>query len=382
MTDRLLPNWITAYMAYTAESESPDEYHRWVAFSVLAGALRRQVFFDMGYFQLYANQYIVLVGPPGRCKKSTSMRIGRTLLGGVPGIKFTTDSVTRERLIQDLTQAYSDGHSSMTAYSSELATLLTSSGMDMVAFLTDIYDSPHEWSHQTKMGGMNKIKAPYLNLIAATTPDWISKAMPMDTVGIGLTSRVVFVFQDTPRIRDPFPELSPEQVELQKFLVHDLNIIATLQGEFTLSPAAKEMYTVWYKQHTAEPNPTKDKRLNGYFDRKPMHLLKLGMVVSAATKNELVMTDQDIRDALAMLEQVEEAMPKVFANVGRNPLSASIDEIEDAIRETGEEGLPVAFLLKNFKHDLRKDEIAEAINSLMERGEIRVAGSPPRYIHI
>src|SRR3954464_12186530 len=121
---RLLPNWIQAYLAYTAESESPEEYHKWVAISVIAGALRRRVFFPMGYFQLYPNQYIVMVGPPGRCKKSTAMRIGRALLGAVPDLKFTTDSVTRERLIQDLTQAHSDGHSSMTAYSSELATLL------------------------------------------------------------------------------------------------------------------------------------------------------------------------------------------------------------------------------------------------------------------
>lgn len=383
MTDRILDDWVKSYLVYTAESESPDEYHRWVAFSVIAGALRRKVFFNMSYFQLYANQYIVLVGPPGRCKKSTSMRIGRTLLGGVPGIKFTTDSVTRERLIQDLTQAYSDGHSSMTAYSSELATLLTSSGMDMVAFLTDIYDSPHEWSHQTKMGGMNKIKAPYLNLIAATTPDWISRAMPMDTVGIGLTSRVVFVYQDTPRIKDPFPVLSQEQVKLQDYLVHDLNIIATLQGEFILSPGAKEFYTNWYKQHLAEPNPTKDKRLNGYFDRKPMHILKLGMVISAATKNDLVLTEQDIDRSLEMLGQVEDAMPKVFANVGRNPLSANTDELEEAIRDAGPQGLPAGYLLKHFKHDLRKDEIAEVINSLMERGEIvLIAGNPPRYVHV
>ena len=383
MTDRILENWIQAYLAYTAESESPEEYHKWVAFSVIAGALRRQVFFNMSYFQLYANQFVVLVGPPGRCKKSTSMRIGRTILGGVPGIKFTTDSVTRERLIQDLTQAYSDGHSSMTAYSSELATLLTSSGMDMVAFLTDIYDSPHEWSHQTKMGGMNKIKAPYLNLIAATTPDWISKAMPMDTIGIGLTSRVVFVYQDTPRIKDPFPVLSPEQVKLQEYLVHDLNIIATIQGEFLLSPGAKALYTKWYLQHLAEPNPTKDKRLNGYFDRKPMHILKLSMVISAATKNDLELTEFDIESALTMLGDVEDAMPKVFANVGRNPLSANIDEMEEAIRDAGEAGLSMAYILKHFKHDLRKDEIAEVVNSLVERGELRlIPGNPPRYVHI
>lgn len=376
---RVLSNWIQAYLAYTAESESPEEFHKWVAISVLAGALRRRVFFAMGYFNLYANEYIVLVGPPGRCKKSTAMRIGRTILTGIPDIKFTTDSVTRERLIQDLTQSYADGHSSMTAYSSELATLLTSSGMDMVSFLTDIYDSPPEWSHQTKMGGTNKIKAPYLNLIAATTPDWIAKAMPMDTVGIGLTSRVVYVYQDTPRIKDPFPVLSAEQIELQQLLVKDLNQIAMLSGQFELDPKAKAFYSEWYKARLAQPNPTGDSRLNGYFERKPMHVLKLAMVVSAATKDGLVLTEFDIQHALILLEEVEERMPKVFANVGKNPLAADTDEVESAIAEKGSEGMGTGELLGRFKHALRKDELAEVLATLLDRNIIKVGGSPPRY---
>ena len=200
MTNRLIKgeSWIKAYLAYTAESESPEEYHTWTAISVIAGALRRHVFFDMSYFMLYPNMFIVLVGPAGRCKKSTAMRLGRELLIQVPGMEFTSDSTTRERLIQDLSQAYKDGQSALTAYSSEFASLLTSSGMDMVVFLTDIFDCPTEWTHKTKSGGTNKIKSPFLNLEGATTPDWISKAMPLDTIGIGLTSRMIFVYQDVP----------------------------------------------------------------------------------------------------------------------------------------------------------------------------------------
>jgi Protein of unknown function (DUF3987) len=375
---RLLPNWVQAYLTYTAESESPEEFHKWVAISVIAGALRRRVFFPMGYFNLYANQYIVMVGPPGRCKKSTAMRIGRTILGAVPGLKFTTDSVTRERLIQDLTQAQEDGHSSMTAYSSELATLLTSSGMDMVAFLTDIYDSPNEWAHQTKMGGTNKITSPYLNLIAATTPDWIAKAMPMDTVGIGLTSRIVFVYQDTPRIKDPFPVLSAEQIAMQEYLLHDLNHIATLGGEFSLTPEAKSYYSEWYKSRLEQPNPTGDDRLNGYFERKPMHTLKLAMVVSAAQKNDLRLTQDDIEVSLALLTEVEGKMKKVFANVGKNPLSADMDAVAAAVAAEPQ-GISHGELIGRFKHSLRKDELAEVLDLLMTQGMLTMGGVPPRY---
>lgn len=376
-SSRMVPNWIDAYLAYTGESESPEEYHRWVAISVIAGVLRRRVFFPMGYFNLYPNQYIVLVGPPGRCKKSTAMRIGRTLIGEVSVVKFTTDSVTRERLIQDLTQASQDGHSSMTAYSSELATLLTSSGLDMVAFLTDIYDSPPEWSHQTKMGGTNKIKAPYLNLIAATTPVWMAKALPMDTVGIGLTSRIIFVFQDTPRVRSPFPELSSDQIELQKMLIHDLHQIAMIAGEFKLTPDARQYYVNWYEDRLLNPNPTGDNRLDGYFERKPMHVLKVAISVSAAVKDDTLITVEDMTAALKMLEGAEATMPKVFANVGKNPLSADTDEVHAAIKAAGQDGVTQGDLMRRFKHSLRRDELIEVLETLVTRGEVKIAGSQP-----
>lgn len=377
MPPRRLSNWLKAYLAFTAESESPEEYHLWVAISTIAGAIRRKAFFNMGYFLLYPNMYIVLVGPAGRCKKSTAMRIGRGMLSSVPGLNFTTDSTTRERLIQDLSQAFVDGHSSMTAFSSEFASLLTSSGMDMVVFLTDIFDSPSEWAHKTKTGGTNKIKAPYLNLIGATTPDWIAKAMPLDTVGIGLTSRIVFVFQDTPRVRPPFPTLSPEQMQLRELLVEDLVSMSQISGEYVLTPEARQLYTEWYEARVERPNVSGDPRLNGYYERKPMHLLKLAIIISASFRDETVIHPNDLQMALSLFDQVEDKMTKVFANVGKNPLTVDYDEIEAAIAASG--GVAdFAELMSKFKHSVRKDELAEVLETLVSMKKI-VPGANQQY---
>lgn len=364
---RNLENWLEGYLVYTAESESPTDFHLWVGASVIAGALEREVFFDMGYFQLYPNIYSVLVSPPGRCKKSTAMRIGRKFLSQVQGIKFTTDSTSREKMIQDLSQAHKDGQSAMTAYSSEFATLLTTSGMDMVVFLTDIYDSPNEWAHTTKSGGTNKIKAPCLNLIGGTTPDWMARAMPLDTVGIGLTSRIVFCYQDTPREKDPFPELSPAQVELAGLLTEDLIQISQIAGQYILEPDAKEYYRAWYKER-GERN-LGDPRLSGYFERKPMHLLKLAMVLSAAVSDETIITLPVLEQTLAMLEVTEESMHQVFAGVGRNPLNADLEGTIATLLSSGE-GISRGDLLDKFRHNVRKEEMAEILDTLQESGYV------------
>jgi hypothetical protein len=373
---RKLPNFIQAYLAFTAESESPEDFHKWCAVSIIGGAMRRRCFTDMGYFLLYPNLFVVLVSPPGRCKKSTAMRIARSLLGEVPDLNFTTDSVTRERMILDMSQSFKDGHSSMTAFSSEFASLLTSSGMDMVVFLTDIFDSPNEWSHRTKVGGTNKIKAPCLNLIGATTPDWIAKSMPLDTVGIGLTSRIIFVYQDKPRVRPAFPKLSPEQLALQPLLVHDLQQIAMIDGEYLLAPEAKAMYEEWYQGRIENPNDTGDPRLNGYFERKPMHLLKLCMIVAASFTDEKVISEEHFKLSLQLMNEAESKMPRVFASVGKNPFGADMEEVIAYIAAADGEFVGLPEILSRMKHSLRKDELTEVLDTLVVMGVLVMAQGP------
>jgi hypothetical protein len=376
MPERLIESsWLDAYLAYTAESESPEEYHLWTGISVIAGALQRHVFFDMGYFLLYPNMYIVLVGPPGRCKKSTAMRIGRDVLKAVPSAKFTADSTTREKLIINLSQALKDGASAMTAHSTEFATMLTSSGMDMVVFLTDIFDCPPSWEHDTKAGGKNTIKAPFLNLLGATTPDWISRAMPLDTIGVGLTSRIIFVHQDTPREADPIPRLTDAQKALAQILISDLIGIASLSGEYKLSTEADAHYREWYRARLKNPNPTGDPRLAGYFERKPMHLLKLAMIVAASRRDALVIEEPDMVGAMEILEKIESKMTRVFSGVGKNPLQADKEAVLIAIIESGKGGMTMGELLGMFNYSLRKDELAEVLDTLMLIGAIKLSGN-------
>lgn len=374
MTSRLLPNWLEAYMAYTAESRSPDEFHLWTGIVTIAGAIRRKAWFNFDYFELFPNLYVVLVAPAGRCKKSTAMRIGRKLLAQVPGVNFTTDSTTRERLIVDLAAAHADGHSSMTAYASEFGSLLTSSGMDMVTFLTDIYDCPTEWAHKTKMGGTNKIKAPWLNLYGGTTPDWIARALPLDTVGIGLTSRIIFIYQDTPRVRKAFPKLSDAQKKLGELLLKDLVTISLISGQYILGPDAEEFYEAWDLKNQTE-RMIDDPRLSGYYERKPMHIIKLSMTLAAAERDETVLRKDDIEKAIELLDRIEPAMARTFSAVGKNPLTLDIEQALVAITISGEEGISYGELLNRFKHSVRKDELDEVLNTLQLIGAIKAVAN-------
>jgi hypothetical protein len=92
-------------MNFTRASESPDAYHFWTGVGTIAGTLRRRVWLDMRHFQWTPNFCIILVGPPGVANKSTTIRIGSSLLAQVDGIHFGPQSMTWQSLIQTLEQS-------------------------------------------------------------------------------------------------------------------------------------------------------------------------------------------------------------------------------------------------------------------------------------
>jgi hypothetical protein len=250
--------------------------------------------------------------------------------------------------------------------------------MDMVVFLTDIYDCPEEWTHKTKMGGTNKIKAPYLNIEGGTTPDWIARSLPLDTIGIGLTARIIFVYSDTPRIRDPFPKMSQDQKDLGEILVKDLIKISLISGQYLMDAEADAFYRAWDLK-MQEDRTNRDPRLSGYYERKGMHLIKVAMVVAASQRDETILTKSDIEKALELLDHIEPAMAKTFSAVGKNPLTLDIENVLAAV--ITKPGISYGELLNMFRHSVRKDELDEVMTTLQMIGYVRAAqeGDGPHY---
>lgn len=360
-------------MEYTAESEAPEIYHRWTALATIAGALRRRVWFEMGYFTLYPNNYVVLTGPPG-AKKTTAMNVGRRFLAASKATKFVVDSTSREQLIYDMSKIDMEGTAAMTAYSGEFGTLLTTSEMNMVLFLIEMYDAGEDYEHRTRGGGPHKIVKPALNIVGCTTPDWLSAGMPLQTAGIGLLSRMIFAYADGPQGSQPFPELTPRQVELAAHIIDDLSEMAKLSGCMTLAPDAKAFYKDWYdnkRQTVAAADP----RLTGYYSRKPIHVLKTAMAFAVARGEDLVITMESLTDSFAALDLVESRLPFAFEATGKNPLRLDYHHVQLAI-ENNPKGLSRPELMRLFKHTVRQEELIEVLNTLHDIGAIKRVYGP------
>lgn len=341
-TSRVLDDWIKGYLEYTKELESPTSFHLWTALSVIASAVRRNVVLDQGAYPLYPHMFVILTGPPGIVAKSTTIRLGRTLLYGVEGIKFGPDAVTVEELIRQLEKAGTDEASSaLTIHSTELSDLIEPSGIKMISFLTSIYDGDVKWEYATKGQGRNFVKNPVVNLLGGTTPDWIANGLPVQAIGHGFTSRVIFVYEDKPRHLNPFPS-APDK-ELVKALINDLDHISRIKGEFTWGEGSRELYADYYTKIFRTTVP--DYRVEGYYRRKKNHLLKVAMLISLAGGDDLVLRPRDIEEAWDLLDDTERRMARTFSSVGKYEYASDLERILAEIQDSGEEGMRASDIL-------------------------------------
>lgn len=385
MATRKYDNWLKGYMEYSSFSEAPDKFHFWTGISTIAGALRRRVYIDQAYFQWTPNFYIIFVAPPGIVSKSTTLSIGMRLLRQIPGIHFGPDAVTWQALTEALANSTESvlmpdkmyhPMSCITIASSEFGTFLNPKDREMVDVLVSLWDGQlGVWEKRTKTQGSDMIENPWINIAACTTPSWIAGNFPDYMIGGGFTSRCVFVYAENKRKLVAYPSMHvPKEFKvMEKALVHDLEIISSLCGEFRLSKDAQVFGEKWYQDHYSnEQNDLNNARFAGYLARKQTHIHKLAMVLSAADGRTapLVIQQEHLEAASEITTSLEADMPRVFSQIGLIGITKHTDDVLQLLKRAGE--MERKALVRHTYNIMGPDEFGKAIESLLQAGFIKV----------
>lgn len=379
---RRLKNWIKAYMQYTEHSESPERFHFWTAVSTIAGVLRRKVWIDMGYFEWTPNFFIFLVAPPGIVSKSTSANIGMDLLRQVEGIKFGPSALTWQGLVKFLSEsieAYPMDDEllgtkyemcSLTCLASELGTLLDPKNREMIDLFVDLWDGRRgEWTKYTKMEGLERIVNPWINILACTTPSWIAENMNNQFIGGGFASRSVFVFSEMKRRLVPYPflEMQTGHFELIEHLVNDLGHIGKLRGPFRLTEDAITWGTKWYSDHYSRLTETTSERFAGSLARKQTHIHKLAMVLSASSRDDMYITEKELRNAEQAVSELELDMPRAFSLMNKEQLADYASEALQKLDIIGKIARDM-FFREYFMRKVSYETFNKVLDSLINSG--------------
>lgn len=371
--------------------ESPKFMRFWAGVSALGGALRKKVWIENFYFKWTPNFFIVFVAPPGIVTKSTTADVATELLRAVPGIHFGPNSVTWQSLVTSFAQSseyfkYGDEHipmSAITLVSRELGSLIDPRNGDIVNLFIELWDGSKTYEKQTKMSGNDMVEGPWINLLGATTPSWISNNVPAHMVGGGLISRCVFLYADKKAKFVPHPgkEVPPGIAEMKLRLIQDLEHISlNMVGPYEQTPEATAWEAAWYKDMwTNAADRYNDDQVMGYLARKQAHVNKLSMILAAARSDELVITEEIFRLADTMLLDTEADMAKVFEKIGKSETAVQAEKLLTVIRKSG--GLPFEAAYKHV-HTFFPDfsGFEDVLNGLVRSGQVEMRATVAGYV--
>ncbi len=370
---RRLPDWLDGWMRYTKNSEPCDLYRKWVGISVVASCLRRKCRLEWGVgAEFFPNMYIVLIGPSG-ARKGTAMKPALEFLRK-KGIRLAAECTTQQGLIRELNTSTTGAdidvvtgemkgqHSSLTIFSPELTVFLGYGMRELISYLTDWYDCRAPWIYRPKNKDLvDEIPATWVNILGGTTPELLRATLTEEAWGSGLLSRIIFVYASKKGKTVAVPTLTAEEIRLRDDLEADMDSIMITDGEYKLTNELWTDWVAWYTAHS-EDTPFEDSKFDGYCTRRPVHLLKLCMIMNASRDGGMVLSDDDFDRALKTLLEVEKPMENAFGGIGTSRLADIQYRIMKTIQE--ERKIKASELLRRFHQDITEADLKDVMISL------------------
>jgi hypothetical protein len=375
--------WLGEYLQYTLGHEAPDIFHFWVGVSVLQSVIRRNIYFEHGYYRIYPNAYIILVAPPGKCRKSTAMDIGVGILTATEDVNVIREKVTPEALVKSLSTAPAtntqggsiilETTSAALLYASELTVFLGREKYNegLIALLTTLFDCHTRWESNTIGRGKTVLTNVHLGLLGGITPELIASSIPEIAMGGGFVSRTIFIVKErTPRC---FSEPKPRDPLLREKLIAGLQRLSGIRTGIVQTAEARQWMEDWYKQQYMRQDT--EMSLSGYYERKQTHLIKLAMtlLISDGVEDALV-TPELYEKALRILETAERTMPLALEKVHNSEIGRFHDLVLDIIKK-GQGSVTHSQLLRKVYGRMDADRLKKIVLTLTEAGMVSVGVS-------
>lgn len=368
---RNFPSWIEACVESIPEKIIPERYRRWAAISAVSGALGRRCVYDWGPYNVYPQQYIILVGPPSTGKTAAMILPYTDVFKklAVPAgafepkedntkhdgfgwnwnwmeyelenpLRWMEGKATTEQLILDLQQAEIQDHAlssmdvtvtraEMSLKTDEFGEFANRNDNWQSRFMTTVWDG-HPSSYRTKHQGKFYVESPAINWIAGATPEEFVKHMPSEALEQGWMSRLLLIWHEGKPIEQKLKYKSPDERTLTH-LRSDFAQIAKIRGEYKFeSEELFEEVNDWVKAGLP-PKPT-DSKLERYTERRPAHFIKLLMAVTASRHNETIFTRDDYLQARSYLAEAEEDMPRALQFFGTSDMGRTSLELAHMVQ--------------------------------------------------
>ena len=376
-------SFLRTFVKLSEDTEIPGIFAIWAGLSGISCTLGRRVWLDMRIYSVFPNLYVVLVAASGRCRKSASIgQIENLLYQLTPTPNLISQKITPEGLItaMKVVQTTTEGQflkESCVGFiiADELQVFLNkrSYEMGLGTLLIPFFDCKDHFSYFTKGRGIEVTDESCLGLLAGTTIMGLKEAIPIEAIGEGLTSRILFVYCSTPS--DPVAitrrtkALNEIEVECIKFLQE----VLTLEGPITLTPDAWKFYEKNYNEFYINTPLYDMPTLSGYASRRHLHLLKLATIFAVSSRMSLEIKQIDLESADEFLTMCEETMPLLLNMITSTELGTLTQEIYLIIKKFTR--MKRKELLIMISHKVDSKRLTDICETLVQSGKITISAS-------
>jgi hypothetical protein len=326
------PGWLRDYLSFHQLSEAPDSFHLFAGIALLTNALGKQMRYLVGTEFIYAPLSIFIISPAGQARRGDVIR-GVKAIAAQAGLSTLNGAVTPEGLVNHM-----EGEPHTLLLAEEAAALLSKVEYmkDMPRLLCELIDmTPVD---RKLKGERINIPNPVFSCILSCAPSWITDAMPKTAVGGGLFSRVVLVVEDARQRLHPFPyKLATAEavVNMQMKLGRDLrDAVDQSAGQLTWSTEAEKVWEDFYNDNDRSMRSADDKKAI-YYARKPVHVIKMVMGLTASAGLGMECSEGTLETALALLRMVEERMDSIYVGAGMDQVGQRRARVLKIIEKSG-----------------------------------------------
>lgn len=357
--------WFEWYDTYTKETESPLSFHMFSSLCVLGAALGRRIFKRMGFFNIYPNYCVVLIGPTGRVKKTSAVDIAKGIIHRASLCPIMADKVTPESMATALVES---GHHFV--YAPEFSVLFGKQRYNE-GFTTQIIrllDCPDHFAVRTQARGEEHVFNVALTILGGTTPSLLSSSTPDEVTSSGFLNRFVLVVEnDTERCFDV-----PKRGEgVEDKLLATVDRLKAYSGEIDFNTAGRAWYSNWYRERWKLLRHTADEMQVEIMERTPVHLIRTAMLVHLVQCDNLAICVQCLEVAKGLIEFVERGIPSAIKGLKQSAVSQDAEYVYNMlVRLDG--AADHSTLLRRVASRMNNVAFKQHIKTLEESGRIKV----------
>lgn len=293
------------YVEYCSEqTDAPAIFHRFLSYLIVSSVVNKNITIQFGFKSLHPNLFLLIAAPSSSHRKSWSQNIAVNM------IRHVNDGVFKDFIIPDT--------SSREAFITELASsdrYPLGSGLIKIDELKGFMDRMKSSKHYSgfiqdlstiydgdrikRKVGVDEVKeyvidAPFLNMTAACSLDWLYKSIESTDISGGFLARFIWVVCDE---KIESPSSLPGKPSEEKFgiLLNKLARISQFMGEASFDEIAYHHYNEWYKNFYSNHQ-------GGMWDAN-FHRMSV-IILKIATLNSIIRIENDFPDDIPPLNGV------------------------------------------------------------------------------